>query len=109
MFSALADETRRGLLQTVSAHPASATELAAELPISRQAVVKHLAALADAGLVARERRGREVVYRLTPAPLSEAVGWMAEVGSQWDRRLARLAPERPRLSPAAAQRGEMPR
>ena len=69
----------------------TATELAAELPISRQAVLKHLTALADAGLVDRERSGREVHYRLTPAPLSDAVSWMAEVGAQWDDRLAGLA------------------
>jgi DNA-binding transcriptional ArsR family regulator len=91
VFSALADARRRRLLDTLGRHPASATELAAELPITRQAVVKHLSSLSDAGLVARERDGREVIYRLTPAPLSEAVGWMASVGGQWDRRLARLA------------------
>jgi len=70
---------------------ATATELASELPISRQAVNKHLAALADAGLVDRERSGREVRYRVTPAPLSDAVSWMAEVGGQWDERLAVLS------------------
>ncbi len=91
VFAALADGTRRGLLSELAARPASATELAAARPISRQAVVKHLTALSQAGLVARERSGRAVRYRLTPAPLSEAVGWMAEVGGQWDRRLDRLA------------------
>jgi DNA-binding transcriptional ArsR family regulator len=74
----------------VAAHPATATELAGGLPITRQAVVKHLAALADAGLLERERAGREVRYRVTPAPLSDAVSWIAEVGGQWDERLARL-------------------
>ena len=91
VFAALADSTRRGLLATLGHQPATATTLAAELPISRQAVVKHLGALADAGLVERQRTGREVIYRLTPAPLSEAVSWMAAVGGQWDTRLARLA------------------
>jgi DNA-binding transcriptional ArsR family regulator len=60
------------------------------MPISRQAVVKHLAALAEAGLVDRERAGREVRYHVTPEPLSDAVSWMADVGGQWDQRLATL-------------------
>ena len=90
VFTALSDPTRRGLLATIGTRPATATELASKLPITRQAVVKHLGALAEAGLVDRERAGREVIYRLTPAPLSAAVSWMAEVGGQWDQRLARL-------------------
>jgi DNA-binding transcriptional ArsR family regulator len=91
VFGALADPTRRGILAAVAEHPATATELAGTLPITRQAVVKHLSALSDAGLVERERSGREVRYRLSPAPLSDAVSWMAEVGGQWDRRLSTLA------------------
>src|SRR5947207_15730143 len=91
VFGALSDPTRRQLLAAISNAPApTATELAAELPISRQAVLKHLGALADAGLVDRERSGREVRYKVTPAPLSAAVSWMAEVGGQWDERLAAL-------------------
>ena len=91
VFGALSDPTRRALLQTIAdGPPATATELAASLPISRQAVLKHLTALADAGLLDRERSGREVRYRVTPAPLSDAVSWMADVGGQWDDRLASL-------------------
>jgi DNA-binding transcriptional ArsR family regulator len=91
VFGALADPTRRSLLQAIAAQPAAtATELASELPISRQAVQKHLTALADAGLIEHKRAGREVHYRITPAPLSDAVSWMAEVGGQWDERLGRL-------------------
>jgi DNA-binding transcriptional ArsR family regulator len=91
VFGALSDPTRRSLLATIAAQPSvTATELAAELPISRQAVLKHLGALTDAGLLRRERSGREVRYRVTPEPLSDAVSWMAEVGGQWDERLARL-------------------
>src|SRR5947209_11896629 len=91
VFGALSDPTRRTLLRTIAQQPeATATQLASELPISRQAVLKHLTALADAGLVDRERSGREVRYRLTPAPLSDAVSWMAEVGGRWDERLAEL-------------------
>jgi DNA-binding transcriptional ArsR family regulator len=91
VFGALADPTRRQLLSAIAAHPATATELAIELPISRQAVVKHLSALSDAGLLERQRSGRDVRYRVTPAPLNDAVSWMADVGGQWDERLAALA------------------
>jgi DNA-binding transcriptional ArsR family regulator len=91
VFGALSDRTRRTLLATIAAGPpATATELATDLPISRQAVLKHLTALADAGLLDRERSGREVRYRVTPEPLSDAVSWMADVGAQWDDRLATL-------------------
>jgi DNA-binding transcriptional ArsR family regulator len=91
VFGALSDPTRRALLQAIAAQPATtATSLASELPISRQAVRKHLTALADAGLIEHERSGREVHYRVTPEPLSDAVSWMAGVGAQWDDRLATL-------------------
>lgn len=91
VFGALSDPTRRALLEAIASHPdATATELAAELPITRQAVLKHLTALADAGLLDRARAGREVHYRVTPEPLSDAVSWMAEVGGEWDERLGRL-------------------
>jgi len=92
VFGALSDPTRRQLLARIADRPAAtATELASELPISRQAVIKHLSALADAGLLDRQRAGREVRYRITPAPLSDAVSWMAQVGGQWDRRLGALS------------------
>jgi ArsR family transcriptional regulator, cadmium/lead-responsive transcriptional repressor len=91
VFDALSDPTRRRLLSLLGdRETATATELAAELPVTRQAVAKHLTALADAGLVAHERHGREVLYRLTPAPLSGAMAWMATVGGRWDTRLADL-------------------
>jgi DNA-binding transcriptional ArsR family regulator len=91
VFGVLSDRTRRTLLAAIAAGPrATATELAADLPISRQAVLKHLNALANAGLLERRRTGREVRYRVTPAPLSDAVSWMTEVGEQWDERLAAL-------------------
>jgi DNA-binding transcriptional ArsR family regulator len=90
VFDALADPVRRRLLAQLSASPATATELAAGLPISRQAVAKHLASLSQAGLLEREREGRDVRYRVTPEPLTEAVSWMTQVAGQWDDRLARL-------------------
>jgi DNA-binding transcriptional ArsR family regulator len=88
VFSALADGTRRDLFARRG--EASATDLARELPVTRQAVQKHLSLLADAGLVATRRSGREVLYHPTPGPMSEALEWMAEVGHQWDERLAAL-------------------
>jgi DNA-binding transcriptional ArsR family regulator len=92
VFGALADPTRRALLERLSAEGgATATELAARLPMTRQAVTKHLAVLAGAGLVDSRRQGRETRYRPTPAPLGEAVAWMAGVGAEWDERLAALA------------------
>ena len=91
VFGALSDPGRRELVREISARgSATATELAAGLPVTRQAVAKQLAALADAGLVAGVRRGRETRYELTPAPLGDAMAWMAEVGAGWDERLDAL-------------------
>jgi DNA-binding transcriptional ArsR family regulator len=91
VFFALGDATRREVLRSVAHRPdLTASRLAGELPITRQAVAKHLAALHKAGLVEPRREGRETRYTLTPAPLVEAMGWMAEVGASWDQRLARL-------------------
>lgn len=91
VFAALADPTRRWLLRRLSeGGPQTATDLAAELPITRQAVTKHLAALAAADLVAARRQGREQRYEITPEPLHDAAAWVAEVGARWDGRLARL-------------------
>lgn len=91
VFAALADPTRRQVVQSLSAgSTVTASALARDLPVTRQAVAKHLASLHDAGLVAAERRGRETHYRLTPAPLTEAASWMAAVGAEWDDRLEAL-------------------
>jgi DNA-binding transcriptional ArsR family regulator len=91
VFSALSDPSRRRLLETLAGREsASLSELAAELPVTRQAVSKHLATLGQAGLVASRRSGRETHYRLTPQPLAEALEWMEKVGDRWDERLARL-------------------
>jgi DNA-binding transcriptional ArsR family regulator len=91
VFAALADPTRRRLLGRLAEQDsATATELAASEPVTRQAVVKHLQSLDEAGLVTPSREGREVRYAVTAAPLEDAVGWMVTVGAEWDRRLARL-------------------
>lgn len=91
IFAALADPTRRQLLDQISQQgPLTATELAGGYPMSRQAVVKHLSALADAGLLAGERRGRSVRYRVVAGGLGDAAAWLTEVGDRWDHRLAAL-------------------
>jgi DNA-binding transcriptional ArsR family regulator len=91
VFAALSDPTRRRVLTMIGeGGEATASELARRLPISRQAVQKHLASLGEAKLVAGRREGREVRYRLTPAPMSDAMSWMASVGAEWDERLAAL-------------------
>jgi len=91
IFDALGDPTRRRVItELATLGSASSTELARALPITRQAVSKHLDALAEAGLVSAERSGRAVVYRVTPAPFNDAMSWMTDVGSAWDARLAKL-------------------
>ena len=79
VFGALADPNRRQMIDYLAEQgTATATELTGELPMTRQAVAKHLATLADAGLVESERKGRETRYRLT------------EAGEEWDERLDAL-------------------
>ncbi|MFE9425189.1 ArsR/SmtB family transcription factor [Kitasatospora sp. NPDC006697] len=93
VFAALADPTRRQLLELIAGSPggtATATELAARLPVTRQAVAKHLAVLTAAGLVAPTRTGREVRHAVRAAPLAEAAAWLADRAAQWDRRLAAI-------------------
>ncbi len=92
VFNALADPTRRTLFEAVAARgPLTATALAGEFPVSRQAITKHLSLLADAGLVASARAGRETRWSADPAPFVETRRWMDTVGVAWDRRLADLA------------------
>ncbi|WP_433237753.1 ArsR/SmtB family transcription factor [Streptosporangium sp. CA-135522] len=91
VLAALADSTRRQLLDVLAAQgEATATTLAERLPISRQAVVKHLAVLGAAGLVSGARVGREVRYAVRPAALDAAARWMATLAADWDRRLATI-------------------
>jgi DNA-binding transcriptional ArsR family regulator len=92
VFLALADPVRRRLLERRSADGRkTATELAQELPISRQGVSKHLQILAKAKLVQVQKSGRERYYSFEPDPLDEAVTWVTAVSKQWDRRLQGLS------------------
>jgi len=90
VFTALADPTRRQLISWLAARPATATELAGRLPISRQAIAKHLGVLDDARLLAKERHGREVQYRLEAERLATASEWIAMVSARWEARIGRL-------------------
>ena len=91
VFSALSDPTRRAVIRSLSEEgPSTVTELAARLPVTRQAVTKHLEALEEAGLVASDARGRGARFRLNPRPMTEAMRWMADVGGEWDDRLEAL-------------------
>jgi DNA-binding transcriptional ArsR family regulator len=92
VFSALADPTRRWMVQTlIDEQTASVPSLSAQLPITRQAVAKHLTALDEAGLIERvSSSGREVSYRLRPGALTAATRWMDAAESAWSTRLRRL-------------------
>jgi DNA-binding transcriptional ArsR family regulator len=89
LWSAVADPTRRRLLDALLAHgEATATTLARDAPVTRQAVAKHLSVLDRAGLVEGRRRGREVRYAVQPAGLDAASRSLADVAAAWDGRLA---------------------
>ena len=91
LWAAVADPTRRRVLDALLEHgEATTTTLAEGLPVTRQAVAKHLAVLNRVGLVAGRRRGREVRYAVRPQRLDDAAEAMAHVAAQWDRRLARI-------------------
>jgi DNA-binding transcriptional ArsR family regulator len=91
VFGALADPTRRALIESLAGRPtATASALARELPITRQAVAKHLAVLRSARLVSAARVGRETRYTFEPRPLADAARWIAQVGGEWDERLGDL-------------------
>src|ERR1700694_2601333 len=90
VFVALADPTRRRPLESLAMGPTTATGLSVRFPLTRQAVVKHLGTLADAGMVAKERHGREVRYSLESAAFDEATDWLTTISARWERRLLRL-------------------
>ena len=91
VLAALADPTRRRVLDAVASRgEATATMIAAELPDSRQGVVKHLGVLDQAGLVTGRKSGREMLYSARLEPLAEAARWMDAVAAEWDTRLARI-------------------
>jgi len=91
VFAALADPTRRALFESlVHGGDDTATGLAARLPVTRQAVGKHLAVLQRAGLVRAHRVGRESRYEPRTAGLTAAADWLTVLAAEWDRRLVRI-------------------
>lgn len=92
VFIALADPTRRSILAALASQgPATATDLAERLPITRQAIAKHLALLAEVGLVTAEPgERRRVRYRLRSAPMQIAQQFLAALARDWDGRLDAL-------------------
>jgi DNA-binding transcriptional ArsR family regulator len=91
VFVAVADPTRRALLERLrSAGPLSISELGEGLPMTRQAVTKHLAILRESGLIRVRRSGRERLHELDAAPLREVDDWLRPYADAWDERLAAL-------------------
>jgi DNA-binding transcriptional ArsR family regulator len=91
VLNAVADPTRRMLLERLRASgPASISELGTGLPMTRQAVTKHLDVLRSAGLVRTRRDGRERLHELEPAPLRDVDDWLRPYAEAWDRRLDAL-------------------
>jgi DNA-binding transcriptional ArsR family regulator len=88
LWSAIADPSRRRVLDLlVHDGETTASTLAQSVPFSRQAVIKHLVVLEHAGLITRQREGREVRFRVDPERLNDAAGAMAQQANQWNRRL----------------------
>ena len=108
VFVALADPTRRAVLDLLATHgEATATSLAAELPVSRVAVIKHLAVLDRAGLVESRRAGREVRFAVRPEQLVATASRLNRLATEWDTRLARIKQMAEGDSPSS--RGQSPR
>ncbi len=105
VFQALADPTRRLMVERLGAGPASVSELAAPLPMSLAAVVQHLHVLEASGVVRSQKTGRVRTCRLEPRTLAGAERWIGERRAGWEERLDRLGAylEEQRDAPRAAQ------
>jgi DNA-binding transcriptional ArsR family regulator len=90
VFRAIADPTRRAILDRLRAGPAPVNALAADFDLSRPAVSKHLRVLREARLVSEQRAGRERLYALEPLPLQRVAGWVEGYRSFWQRNLDHL-------------------
>lgn len=90
VFQAIADPTRRQLLRLLAEQEMPVTAISSHFPISRTAVSKHLRILAEAGLVAERKVGRETRYRLEPEPLQELKDWLAYFERYWENKLSAL-------------------
>src|SRR5262245_19852956 len=90
---ALADESRRTLLETLAGGPATAGELAELLPIARPGVSRHLRVLREAGLVDVRQQAQRRIYSLRPEPLAEVDAWLGQYRAFWEQRLDSLHTE----------------
>jgi DNA-binding transcriptional ArsR family regulator len=90
MFAALADPSRRAMVERLARGPASVSELSRPLKMSLPAVVQHLKVLEESGLVASEKRGRVRTCRIEPAQVAVAHAWLAQQRAVWEARLDRL-------------------
>lgn len=90
VLQALADQSRRTLLEILRDHPSTAGELADALPIARPGVSRHLRVLRVAGLVDVEPRAQQRIYRLTPEPLAELERWLEPYRTLWEQRFGAL-------------------
>jgi DNA-binding transcriptional ArsR family regulator len=105
VFFALGDGTRLGVVRKLGGGGAmTATDLSDGAPVTRQAIVKHLRVLEDAGVVTHERCGREVLYALEPRRLADARAFIEQVSAAWDRRIDRL---RALVEPTESPRGKL--
>jgi DNA-binding transcriptional ArsR family regulator len=104
VFVALADPTRRAILAVLAGRgPATATDLAERLPISRQAIAKHVTLLTDAGLVTAEPgERRRIRYRLQSGPMRVAQAYLAALARDWDRNLDALRAHLDKSAPGAS-------
>jgi DNA-binding transcriptional ArsR family regulator len=93
VLHALADESRRTVLEILREHPATAGELAQALPIARPGVSRHLRVLREAGLVDVRAEAQRRIYSLRPEPLAEVHSWLEEYRAQWQDRLNALHTE----------------
>src|SRR4051812_61170 len=85
VFSALGDDTRLSVVRKLRSRGAqSATSLSSDATVTRQAIVKHLQVLEGAGLVTHEKQGREVLYALSPEPLTDARAFLDQISAHWD-------------------------
>jgi DNA-binding transcriptional ArsR family regulator len=90
VFGAIADPTRRAILQQLARNPARVTDIAKNFPVSLNAVSKHLIVLQRAGLVRQDTRGRDRICSLNAQPLREATAWIEEMRAFWEVRLDAL-------------------
>jgi len=93
VLRALADESRRTILETLAEGPATAGDLAAMLPIARPGVSRHLRVLREAGLVSVRTQAQQRIYDLTPAPLADVDEWLGRYRARWEHRMDALHTE----------------